>query len=410
MTRLRNTPDVEANDVLLDLPSKMMLILNAVDKGNQETHQLLRIIIDELRNNNKKQDEVSESIVTSIATTSNNIADALSNSLKEVESLKAKKAISLSEATKSKRKIDQLWKNSLNSRKQAFWQQYKAKNVAEKFSELLIMEPPQMLRKFLPKEIKNESEEETKIRKELAIEKVKTEIKLLQVRSSKYEQAFKNIDEKMILYFTNNYSNDICDAMITEWQNDCQHEEAFSISKFTETEEWFYNNTSSDFRNDQPNQNDKVHRSNYNTRRQNNQAPNGSKNTTHRKRNNRDRNFRNEEENTNKKDETWEQRKNEEYRSKFPTLADARKTEVRKQKPTLGKFTRISKQRKPIETVEIKTPERKTRHVSINESDEIQVVLETDTSNGDICRSGKSNDNFLFHGQGATNSAQTREQ
>ena len=76
------------------------------------------------------------------------MADALSNSLKEVESLKAKKAISL-----SKRKINQLWKNSLNSRKQAFWQQYKAKNVAEKFSELLNMEPPQILRKFLQKRI-----------------------------------------------------------------------------------------------------------------------------------------------------------------------------------------------------------------------------------------------------------------
>ena len=175
-----------------------------------------------------------------------------------------------------------------------------------------------------------------------------------------------------------------------------------------ETEEWFYNNTSSDFRNDKPNQNDKVHRSNYNTRRQDNQAQNGSKNTTYHKRNNRDRNFRSEEENTNKNDKTWEQSKNEEYHSKFPTLADARKTEVRKQKPTLGKFTRISKQRKPIEMVEIKTPERKTRQVSINESDEIQVVFETDTSNGDFCRSGKSNDNFLFHGQGATNSAQTQ--
>ena len=70
-------------------------------------------------------------------------------------------------------KIDQLWKKSLNSCKEAFWQQYKAKNFAETFSELLNMEPPQMLRKFLQKEIKNESEEETKIRKELAMEKVK---------------------------------------------------------------------------------------------------------------------------------------------------------------------------------------------------------------------------------------------
>ena len=53
---------------------------------------------------------------------------------------------------------------------------------------------------------------------------------------------------------------------------------------------------------------------------------------------------------------------------------------------------------------------KKHNYIYIYISDEIQVVLETDTSNGDICRSGKSNDNFLFHGQGATNSAQAREQ
>ena len=67
---------------------------------------------------------------------------------------------------------------------------------------------------------------------------------------------------------------------------------------------------------------------------------------------------------------------------KFPTLAAAIKTEVRKQKPTLGKFTRISKQRKPIETVEIKSA--------------VPLVLSRITIATTLHQQGKTNLSFLY--------------
>ena len=64
---------------------------------------------------------------------------------------------------KIKQHISALWKNTLNSKKQTFFQYYKDKNFAEIFTELLKENPPEMPRKFLPKVIPNEKKDETAI-------------------------------------------------------------------------------------------------------------------------------------------------------------------------------------------------------------------------------------------------------
>ena len=97
----------------------------------------------------------------------------------------SKKAKIDTNANKIKQHISTLWKNTLNSRKQAFFQYYKAKNIAEIFTELLKENPPKMPRKFLPKLIPNENKEETAIRQQ-SLEKFKAEIKLQKIRSQKY--------------------------------------------------------------------------------------------------------------------------------------------------------------------------------------------------------------------------------
>ena len=47
-------------------------------------------------------------------------------------------------ANKIKQHISTLWKNTLNSRKQGFFQYQKAKNIAQIFTELLKENPPKM--------------------------------------------------------------------------------------------------------------------------------------------------------------------------------------------------------------------------------------------------------------------------
>ena len=95
---------------------------------------------------------------------------------KELTTVISKKAKLILIQNEIKQHISTLWKNTLNSRKQAFFQYYKAKNVAEIFTELLKENPPKMPWKFLPKAMPNENKEETPIRQQLSLEKFKAEI------------------------------------------------------------------------------------------------------------------------------------------------------------------------------------------------------------------------------------------
>ena len=45
----------EINDTMEEIPSKLLLVINAIDKGNAETHQLLRTLIEEVQTSNRKQ-------------------------------------------------------------------------------------------------------------------------------------------------------------------------------------------------------------------------------------------------------------------------------------------------------------------------------------------------------------------
>ena len=49
----------ELNETMEEITEKLMLIINAIDKGNAETHGLLRTIINEIKGSNSKQDGLS---------------------------------------------------------------------------------------------------------------------------------------------------------------------------------------------------------------------------------------------------------------------------------------------------------------------------------------------------------------
>ena len=73
--------------------------------------------------------------------------------------------------------------NSLNTRKQSFWYPYKISRLVLIHNDLLQHKPPKMSRKLQPKFIPNEAPEDTKIPKDLAIEKFKSEIELFQTQT-----------------------------------------------------------------------------------------------------------------------------------------------------------------------------------------------------------------------------------
>ena len=181
----------EINDTMEEIPSKLLLVVNAIDKGNAKTHQLLRTLIEEVQASNRKQNNVVEHVLQTISNNSAGISTAIQEGFQEVENRNVEKGKIDTNANKIKQHISTLWKNTLNSRKQAFFQYYKAKNIAEIFTELLKENPPKMPRKFLPKTIPNKNKEETAIRQQISLEKFKAEIKLQKIRSRNIWNAFK---------------------------------------------------------------------------------------------------------------------------------------------------------------------------------------------------------------------------
>ena len=61
-----------------------------------------------------------------------------------------------------------------------------------------------MPRKFLPKVIPNENKEEAAIRRQLRLEKFKTEISLLKIRPKEYLEPFQTLDAHIISHFRMN--------------------------------------------------------------------------------------------------------------------------------------------------------------------------------------------------------------
>ena len=124
----------EINDTMEEIPSKLLLVIDAIDKGNAETHQLLRRLIEEVQTSNRKQNNVVEQVLQTISNNSAGISTAIQEGFQGVKNRNVEKGKIDTNANKIKQHISTLWKNTLNSKKQAFFQYYKAKNIAEIFT------------------------------------------------------------------------------------------------------------------------------------------------------------------------------------------------------------------------------------------------------------------------------------
>ena len=64
----------------------------------------------------------------------------------------------------------------------------------------------------------------------------------------------------MITYLTGHFENNaVCDALIKEWETDCTKEEEISIQIFNKKEDFFLNNSSSEYWN-KPNRDENTNR------------------------------------------------------------------------------------------------------------------------------------------------------
>ena len=64
----------EINDTMKEIPAKLLLVIKAIEKGNAETHQLLRTLIEEVQTSNRKQNNVVEEVLQTISNNSAGIS------------------------------------------------------------------------------------------------------------------------------------------------------------------------------------------------------------------------------------------------------------------------------------------------------------------------------------------------
>ena len=140
-----------------------------------------------------------------------------------------------------------IWKNSLNTTKQSFWYHDKSSRLVSIYNDLLQHEPPKIPWKRQSKFIPNKAPEDTKIRKDLTVEKFLSEIKLLQTQTERYEQRISKLDCDMTAYLQTQFDDDIVTKLSRQWKKEWESQENSTKSNFEEKEEWYIENSTEEF-------------------------------------------------------------------------------------------------------------------------------------------------------------------
>lgn len=86
--------------------------------------------------------------------------------------------------------------------------------------------------------IRGEPEEQTQIRVNVTVERVKGEIELLRMRSGISKQKVANIDEQMIADLKTKATGRVLEILLSMWKLDCEKEEKKSVDRWRYKEIW----------------------------------------------------------------------------------------------------------------------------------------------------------------------------
>ena len=130
----QSSTDISINELITEHNAQFAIIVNSIEKGNEQTHNLLQELIEEVKQRNKISLEINEKTIKAISTYLKETGQLITDTLR-----KEKQTISNNEkktiTKKEKLNIQTLWRNTINTRKQAFWQHHKAKRTYETLSK-----------------------------------------------------------------------------------------------------------------------------------------------------------------------------------------------------------------------------------------------------------------------------------
>ena len=134
-----------------EIPSKLMLVVNSIDKGNVEMQDLLRLLIEESKSLRVSHEELGnqhkdfvEKIAASAEDKQESCTEQIAQHIRSIEERPQRERDLRLEVGKAKSTIETLWQNTLNTQKQAFWNHYYAKKQQETYEELLQCNPSKM--------------------------------------------------------------------------------------------------------------------------------------------------------------------------------------------------------------------------------------------------------------------------
>lgn len=129
------------------------------------------------------------------------------------------------EAFRKRKQLWNIWRKCLNDRKQSYWNAFKCDKYVETYSHWISKESPILPRKYLIKEIKGESEEENKLRWDLAISSFQTDISIIQSKQVRYKQKYIALDSEMMEEIRRISTGKITEKMNEMWIRDISKEE-----------------------------------------------------------------------------------------------------------------------------------------------------------------------------------------
>ena len=131
------------------------------------------------------------------------------------------------------------WKNNLNERKQGYWSYLRTENLIKKYEEWCSNDPAIIPRKYTPKLIESEPEEQKEIRMRYAKNSMKCDMEIMKLRITNFQSKYEAVDEAMISEIEANTKDQITKATLIElWKKECQEQEEKSKEIWKEKEEW----------------------------------------------------------------------------------------------------------------------------------------------------------------------------
>lgn len=133
------------------------------------------------------------------------------------------------------------WRSTLNERKLAFWNYFKHSNTADIYSSWITNNQinPVMPRKFRPKDINGENQEDKKIRQENAVRNFESEIKIIRNKANRQDHKAKEIDDRIIADINNSTNNqEVIHILITQWTKETKKEEEKSGQIWLGKQKW----------------------------------------------------------------------------------------------------------------------------------------------------------------------------